>query len=288
MDLKNFTHTPLERTRIITDYLHDIKQYPVLSEKEEKELIFKIKDGDEEARKQLINCNLRFVFAIAKCYANDDKILDLVNEGSIGLMTAIKSYDINFNVRFLSYAVWYVRRSINAYLINENLLIKRTNNAKVSTKLHNINNNYYCVNGRYPSENEIIDILENDYGIKIQHESDIYELKTESINTCFDDDDSNTFENSKVYIAKTSSQNEYEKEIENEYNKYFIEKILSVFNERDRKVIEMYYGIGAYKNNGCENFYDVGLEMGLSSERVRQIIVNSINKMRSAAFMINK
>lgn len=288
MDLKKHSIMPLERTRNIADYLHDIKQYPVLTETEENELIKKIKDGDNEAREKLIKCNLRFVFAIAKCYATDDKLLDLVNEGNIGLMTAIDMYDITFKNRFLSYAVWYIRRSINYYLINDNLLVRRTNNAKVSTKLHNINNRYFCKNGRYPSEEEIIEILREEYGVKIQFESDLYELKTESINSTFDDDDSNTYENSKEYIAKTSSFNEYEKTINDDYNKYFAEKMLSIFNQRDKQIMEMYFGFGDYKDKNFENFYDIGQELGLSSERVRQIVANSIKKMKSAALMMNK
>jgi len=288
MDLKSYSVTPLERTRNIADYLHDIKQYPVLTEAEENELITKIKNGDEKSREKLINCNLRFVFAIAKCYATDDKLLDLVNEGNIGLITAIDMYDTNFKNRFLSYAVWYIRRSINSYLINDNLLVRRTNNAKVSTKLHNINNKYFCENGRYPSEEEIISILRNEYGVKIQLESDLYELKTESINSTFDDDDSNTYENSKEYIAKTSSVNEYEKTIDEDYNKYLAEKMLSIFNERDRQIMEMYFGFGEYKDRKFENFYDIGQEVNLSSERIRQIVSNCIKKMKSAAVMMNK
>ena len=291
MDLKAHSITPLERTRNIADYLHDIKQYPVLNENEERELIKIIKECPtmaDEAREKLINCNLRFVFAIAKCYATDDKLLDLVNEGNIGLMTAIDEYDINYKNRFLSYAVWYIRRSINYYLINDNLLVRRTNNAKVSTKLHNINNTYFCMNGRYPSEEEIIEILRKEYGVKIQLESDLYELKTESINSTFDDDDSNTYENSKEYIAKTSSVNEYEKTIDEDYNKYFAEKMLSIFNERDRQIMEMYFGFGEYKDRKFENFYDIGQEVNLSSERIRQIVSNCIKKMKSAALMFNK
>lgn len=281
MDLKIYGGNYLERTRSIADYLHDIKQYPVLTEDEENELLIRIKNGDEEARTKLINCNLKFVFAVAKCYANDDKLLDLVNEGNIGLMTAIEYYNINSNNRFLSYAIWYIRRSINYYLINDNLMIRRTNNAKVSTKLHNINNNYFCENGRYPTESEIIDILEKEYKIKIQHESDLYDLKTESINSTFDDDESNTYENTKEYVIKTSTFNNYEKDMEDEDNAFLVEKYLSIFNERERTILEMKFGLGNYRNNPIENNSDIGEELGLSSERVRQILNKCIKKMRS-------
>lgn len=288
MNLKTNLITPLERTRVINDYLHDIRQYPVLTEKQEKDLIIKIKNGDEDARQLLIKCNLRFVFSIAKCYANDDRILDVVNEGNIGLMSAIDMYDVNYTNRFLSYAVWYIRRSIHYYLINDNLLIRKTNNQKVSTKLHNINNNYFLNNGRYPTEEEIMDIFEKEYGVKISHESDLYDVKTESINANFDDDESKTFENSKEYNQKTSSFNNYEIEIEEDHNKYIVEKLLSVFNKRDREIMELIYGVGSHRGEKERNFFEVGDILDLSSERIRQIHHKCITKMQQAALMLNK
>lgn len=288
MDLKVYGGSYLERTRGIADYLHDIKNYPVLTEKEEDELILKVKNGDEEAREKLIKSNLRFVFSIAKCYTTDDKLLDLVSEGNIGLMQAIDFYDIKRPNRFLSYAVWYIRRSINYYLVNDNLLVRRTNNSKVSTKLSSINNSYYCKNGRYPTESEVIEILQEKYGVKIQCESDLYDVKTESINSTFDDNESNTFENSKEYITKTADRNEYEVEIENDYTSYMIEKMLSIFNTKDRKIIEMRYGIGDYKDNAIPNYNDIGEEVGMSGERVRQILKKCTKKMKLAYHQIIK
>lgn len=281
MDLKVYGGSYLDRTRSIADYLHDIKDYPLLTEEQEDKLIVKIKNGDEKARETLVKCNLRFVFSIAKCYATDDKLLDLVNEGNIGLMEAIDFYDITRPNRFLSYAVWYIRRNINYYLINDNLLIRRTNNSKVSTKLNNINNAYYCENGRYPNENEIIEILEKKYGIKIQRESDLYDIRTESINSTYDDNEANTFENSKEYITKTCYRNEYEVEIDKEYKSYLTDKFLSILNQRDRQVVEMCFGIGKYKDNP-HSYQDKGKEMGMSGERIRQILKKSIHKMTLA------
>lgn len=288
MDLKVYGGSPLERTRGIADYLHDIKKYPVLTEEEERNLIAKIKDGDESAKERLINCNLKFVFAIAKCYSTDSKLMDLVSEGNIGLMTAIENYDLSFKNRFLSYAVWYIRRSIHYYLINENMLVKRTNNHIVSTKLNNISNEYYCKNGKFPTESEIIDILSKKYNVKIQNESDLYEVKTESINSTYDENDTNTFESSKEFTAKTSSYNDYEKTIDNDYNKYFAEKMMSLFKNRDKDIMEMYFGFGKYANRSFESFYDIGVEVGLSSERVRQIVYKCTKKMRMAALSMNK
>jgi len=282
MDIKTYGIRPLDRTRIISDYINDIRKYPVLSEKEEDELIVRIKNGDEEAREKLIKYNLKFVLSIAKCYASDDKLSDLISEGNMGLITAIDYYDVNFENRFLSYAVWYIRRSINAYLTNYNFIVKRTNNQKINTKLHNVKNKYYCENGRYPTEGEVLDILEKEYGVKIKCESDLYEVKSESINETYDDDASNTYEFSKEYIEKTANENNFIKKENTEYNKFIIDNFLSVIKERDRKIIKMYFGIGCEEN---KNYKEIGEEVGLTSERVRQIIENSLNKMRKANFL---
>ena len=275
MDIKILGGMPLERTRTITDYLNDIKKYPILTREQENELITKIKNGDEEARKKLINCNQRFVFAVAKCYATDDKLLDLVNEGNMGLMTTIEKYDVNFNERFLSYAIWYIRRSINYYLLNDNMLVKRTNGARTSTKLANINSKYFNENGRYPTESEVIEILEKEYNVKIQRERDLYEIKTQSIYETYDDGTNNTVENSNDFVTKTASYNEY--------NEHLIKSLLSTLNERDKTIMKMYFGVEEYKEVGPQTYYDVALNLNISSERIRQIVSKSLSKLKQAA-----
>lgn len=291
MNIKLIGGSPLERTRIITDYLHDIKKYPVLTKEEENELIKQIREGNEEARTKLINCNLKFVFAIAKCYTTDDKLLDLVNEGNFGLMLAIKEYDINKPNRFLSYAVWYIRRSINYYLINDNMLVKRTNGARINTKLANINSKYYNENGRLPSESEIIDILEKQYNVKIQYEKDLYDIKTQSIYETLDDsnNNNNTVENSKDFVSKTASYNDYENTVDAEYNEYLVHTFLSTLNEKDMTIMKMYFGVEEYKEIGPQTFYDIALNVNMSSERIRQIVKKTIQKLKqSACYMMKK
>jgi len=256
------------KTDGLNTYLSEIRKYPLLSPDEEIDLIYKIKEGDNEAREKLINCNQRFVFAIAKRYASDDSIMDLVNEGNIGLITAIEKYDDTKGVRFLSYAVWYIRRAINYYMTNDNLLIKRTNNMKIGTKLNKIKNKFYCENGRYPSDDEIIDFMKNDFNVEIQNESEVFDISSESIND-FLDDEENTKEKTKAYNQRTASYNDYEETIDKEHNKAVIKKLLSILNERDRTIMKMAFGIDYDKEY---TNYEIGEQLGFSSERIRQII----------------
>jgi len=168
--------TPLVyRGSILESYLTEIRKYPLLKTEEEIELFYKIKNGDEKARETLINCNQRFVFAIAKRYCNSEKVMDLINEGNIGLIDAIDRFDPTKGIRFLSYAVWYIRRSIVYYLMNDNVMIKKTNYSKCNGKINSIKNKYFCENGYMPSDDEIVEMMKNEFDINIVDKSDIFE-----------------------------------------------------------------------------------------------------------------
>ena len=277
MNIKDFNGNFTIRTNLVAEYLREINKYPVLTPSEEEELILKIKSGDEKAREQLINCNQRFVFAIAKRYANDDMVMDLVNEGNIGLITAIEKYDNTRGIRFLSFAVWYIRRSINYYLTNTNLMVKRTNNMKIGSRVNKIKNTYFCKNGRYPTEDEIIEMIKEKFNIDIQVQSEVFDISTESINSYFDDDESNTVEKNDEFNSKTASYNEYMEKIEQEYNNEIISSLLSTLNERDREIIKMSFGIGYSKEYTND---DIANELGICAERIRQIKNHVLEKFK--------
>lgn len=98
---------------LLTLYLNDVKQYPLLTPEEETELARKAVSGDASAREKLINSHLRFVVTVAKQYENTGfGLMDLINEGNLGLMTAVEKYDPERGYHFISYAVWWIRQSI--------------------------------------------------------------------------------------------------------------------------------------------------------------------------------
>ena len=179
--------------RTLNDYLKDISRYKILKPAEEKELVIKAKAGDEEARENLINCNLRFAYSIARNYANEDNIKDLINEGNRGLIIAIEKLDENKDNRFLSYAIWYIKREIQGYLNSKNHLIQKTNNTKTVYKIAKIKQKFFAEHNRYPDVDEIAEALEREYGLKIKDKTDLLDITTTSINTCFDDEDSKAF-----------------------------------------------------------------------------------------------
>ena len=267
------------RTNAINAYLKSINKYKVLSAAEERKLFERIEQGDEEARELIIKHNQRFVFDVAKTYANDERILDLVSEGNIGLMQAIDSYDYRKGTRFLSFAVWYIRRSINAYIVNDEMFIQKTNNTKTIYQVGKLRTKFFSDNGRYPTEDELLGLL-NEKGIKINDVSDLYDLKINSISTTYDDEDGNAFENSPIFTSKTCIINDYEDDIDKEYDSAMSGMLMSVLDEREKTIISYAYGIG------CSKPYtnaEIAEMLDMSAERVRQLKNGAVKKMKSVA-----
>ena len=168
MNLKEKKSGFITADRSLNDYLKEINKYKILTAAEESELIKQMRNGDQNARTKLIASNQRFVYAVAKRYGNEDNVLDLVNEGNIGLIQALDAFDETKGTRFLSCAIWYIRRQINGYLNSDNLLIRKTNNTKTVYKLSKIKEKFFAEHNRYPEVDEVADILENEYGLKIR------------------------------------------------------------------------------------------------------------------------
>ena len=264
----------------VNAYLKDINRYKVLSAGEEAELVKKMREGDESAREKLATANLRFVYAVAKRYANNDNLLDLVQEGNTGLLTALNAFDPEKGTRFLSCAVWYITRSILAHLNGENALIRKTNNTKTVYKIPKIKEKFYAENNRYPDVDELAAILEADYGLKIKDKTDLLDISTTSISTCFDDEDARAFENTPYFTEKTAVDNDYLPEMDKEFNSVVSGALMSSLTEREQVIVRMAFGIGYNKEYTNA---EIAEEIGMSSERVRQLKNGAIEKMKKLA-----
>jgi RNA polymerase primary sigma factor len=223
-------------TENVKIYYNDLNKYKTLSRDDEKELILKCKSGDINARNKLIEANLKFVFDVARRYTGRGvPISELISEGNIGLIKAYEKFDEERDVRFISYAVWWIKQAM-----------------------------LECIN-----KNALRDSIEiND---------------EEFINPVFDkvttdeEDDSVT-----SYKAAYSDEDDtIENEIEEE-QKTCVTFLLSHLTNRERHVIESYYGI---KTNKELTLFEIGEEMHLSSERVRQIKITAMKKLRSYALI---
>ena len=278
IDLKT-TPKFIEREDVSDKYLNDIKNYRILTQHEEKLLLEEYRNGNIEARNRIIQANQRFIFAIARRYANNStELMDLVNEGNIGFIKALDTYDIERGVKLLVHAIYYITREINNFLSTNNNLIRKSNNIKYRKKIKKIKNEFFALNGRYPNEEEIKEIMETKYNLQINDVRDIYELSINSINDNLSDgSDVFTFEESELFNQKSSSTNEYLKEENTQYNSNIINELLNTLNDREKTIVKMYFGINYEDSFTIEQISDL---LNITKERIRQIKDDAISKMQ--------
>lgn len=285
MNVNNVTNF-IVRTDTISEYLKEINKYKPLSLQEEQDLFAEYEDATEERKQQIkdtiILSNLRFNFAIAKRYNNGDLLPDLVNVGYLGLCEAFEKYRWREDVKFYTYAQYYIRRAIYAYMVKENLLVRPKGSVRIAPKVKKIENDFFLKNGRKPYPVEIVDILRRDYQMEVD-ELDVVGIRVDKIDSYLGEDDDNTFEKSPVFNEKTAVENAFDEAVEQEDSNYQISEAMKVLTEREQTIIRMAFGYGynrEYKDK------EIGEKLGLTSERVRQLRHGALKKMRQVCVKI--
>lgn len=246
---------------------------------EKTSIVAREKKIQNDLRNEIIMRNQRFNFAVAKRYDNNEILMDLVNVGTIGMYEAFEKFDYREGIRFCSFAVWFIRRAINAFLVKENLTVRATNNTRYMPKVRKIENEFFLKNGRKPSGAEVMDILLEKYGIEVAAESDIYGVKVESIDASLGEDDDFTYEKSSDFAIATATENGFEEEVENESLSAATKRALSILNDREKTILCMSSGYGYAKEYKDKEIAEV---LGLTSERVRQLRHSATKKFASA------
>lgn len=229
-------------------------------------------------RNEIIASNLRLNLSIAKFYGTGDILPDLINTGTIGMFEAFDNYDRR-DVRFMTYAKFYIRRAIRAFLEKENLLVRPKSNLRIAPKVRRVENEFFLKNGRRPYPVEVIEILRRDYGIDVKDESDIYGAKVDKLESYLGEDDDNTFEDGAYFNEHTAVDNEYNNEINRESIENAINHAMAALTDREKKIICMAYGYGYLKEYKDKEIAQV---LDLTSERVRQLRKGALKKMRQA------
>ena len=272
-----------KQTPEIEAYLRSIRKYQPLTQEEEKEVFRMYHSNDPVAKEKaiatLVNANQRFIFSLAKDYAKGDetKVLDYVNEGSIGIINAIEKFDQTRGFKFISFAVWYIRQAMTNYAQTTDLFLRKSNNAKIGNNVLKIRTAFFQENHREPTTDEIKEALAKK-GIKIKEDKDLEDVVRNSIDSVWGDE--STFENNPRYIQYSAIQNEYEKEMDDEDNKSVVGKLLKNLDERSQLVIKQLFGIG------YENPIDIEVvaeHLGLTPTRVGQIKNAALKKLASIA-----
>lgn len=281
--MKQKTAIITKQTPEIEAYLRSIRKYQPLTQEEENEVFKMYRSNDPVAKEKaiatLVNANQRFIFSLAKDYAKGDetKVLDYVNEGSIGIINAIEKFDQTRGFKFISFAVWYIRQAMTNYAQTTDLFLRKANNAKIGNNVLKIRTAFFQENHREPTTEEIKEALAKK-GIKIKEDKDLEDVVRNSIDSVWGDE--STFENNPRYIQYSAIQNEYEKEMDDEDNKSVVGKLLKSLDERSQLVIKQLFGIG------YENPIDIEVvaeHLGLTPTRVGQIKNAALKKLASVA-----
>lgn len=281
--MKQKTAIITKQTPEIEAYLRSIRKYQPLSQEEENEVFKMYHSNDPDAKKKaidtLVNANQRFIFSLAKDYAKGDetKVLDYVNEGSIGIINAIDKFDQSRGFKFISFAVWYIRQAMTNYAQTTDLFLRKSNNAKIGNNILKIRTAFFQENHREPTTDEIKEALAKK-GIKIKENKDLEDVVRNSLDSVWGDE--STFENNPRYIQHSAIQNEYEKEMDDEDNKSVVGKLLQTLDERSQLVIKQLFGIGYESPVDIEV---VAENLGLTPTRVGQIKNAALKKLASVA-----
>jgi len=258
----------------LLNYLNDISRYCTLSREEERQLAIKCRSGDRKAKERLINANLKFVVKIALNYQNRGLSLsELISDGNLGLIRAIEKYDPDKNIKLITYAVWWIRQKMLFAIAEKSSLIRvpvgLNNKAK---KLKNAKDKRYVQQGYLPDSDQLSKDTEfSEQSINLIANTMFESLSIDDFDTSplsTDPSVYNYYESSDLTDQKTL--------VANEKLHDSIMKSIEELSPRESFILKSYFGLDGYKEM---NFTEIGIELGISREHVRQIQIKVIKKI---------
>ena len=258
---------------ILQDYLKEISRYKLLKTDQEKELGKLIKEQkDNNAKKKLVQANLRLVVSLAKKYAGRGVLfMDLLQEGSIGLMRAAEKFDYRRNFKFSTYATWWIKQSITRAIANNSKSIRMPihmtdKNKKYKSAIKYLTNKLK----KQPTDEEICEFMDINLKQLKKIQNSII-LEPISLEVPVTDDltvgdfvEDNTHESPEECVINNTLKDDFP-------------KILNSLSEREKKIIKMRYGI---ESEQPKTLLQIGEELGYSKERIRQLETAAITKLR--------
>ena len=268
-----------EGQRLLNDYLDEMGQVPLLSKMEEKDLARRARLGDEDAGRRLVAANLRFVVSIAKAYySHQHSLLDLVNEGNVGLIRAAARFDERRGVRFISYAIWFIKQSILRSISEYSRVMRLPTN--VTDRIKTINrasDKMRTLTGREPTPEE----LGHELGLEARDIKKAIEMaKTDlSIDAVSSVDGAgdplSSFLESSAYPGPEESLME-------SFLRSDLTRAFEHLKAREAKVLKLYYGL---EDEVPHTLEAIGKMFGLSRERIRQTKEAALKKLRKSPYV---
>lgn len=255
-------------------YLQEIRRFPRLTPEQELELAQRCARGDEDAIRQMVNANLRLVVSVAREYAGRGvPLLDLIQEGSIGLLVAAKKFDYTRDCRFSTYATKWIRQGVTRYLLNHGGIIRvPVHTAEKMRKLLAASAALQQQLGREPTESE----LARHCTMPEEKVRDLLDAipETCSLDSPTGDDQDGTLG---VLLQDFHAPQPQEIVVRQELEQT-LEKLLGMLPERARQVLRLHFGM---EDGKCHSLEEIGKTFGISKERVRQIEKQAMDKLRA-------
>ena len=257
----------------VRQYLNEIRRIPRLTAEEERHLARRCADGDVDAIRQMVSSNLRLVVSVAKEYAGRNvPLLDLIQEGSIGLIVAAKKFDYTLDFRFSTYATKWIRQGVTRCLMNNSSMIRvPLHTAERMRKIIQAQNALRLEKNGEPTEEEVAEYCQ----IPVTKVRQLMELNPEvcSLDMPTGDDADGTLG---ALLEDPRSSRPYEELVRQELNET-MERLLSMLTERQQQVLRLHFGM---EDGASHSLEEIGQMLSISKERVRQIEKQAMDKLQ--------
>ena len=254
-------------------YLSEIRRYPRLTAEGERALARRCADGDQDAIRQMVNSNLRLVVSVAREYAGRGvPLLDLIQEGSIGLLAAAKKFDYTLDFRFSTYATKWIRQGVTRCILNHGQMIRvPLHTAERMRRIDQTRNRLQQENGVAPTDEEVAKLCD----LPVDKVRRLVQLTPEmcSLDAPAGDSEDGTLA---VLLEDLQAPQPQEELIREELVRT-LEHLLGMLNDRQRQVLRLHFGM---EDDVCHSLEDIGGMLGISKERVRQIEKQAMDKLQ--------
>ena len=257
----------------VTQFLREIRAYPLLTQQEERQLAMACAEGDEDAIRTMVNSNLRLVVSIAREYANRGvPLLDLIQEGSIGLLTAARKFDYTLENRFSTYASQWIRQGMSRSILNHAGLIRVPRHTQERMR------KLFAVRAAL-EQKEIeptVELLAQECDLSVDKVQELLSLIPQVGSL---DAPAGSAENDVLQaLLEDMHAPQPQEELVRRELKHTLDTLLAMLDDRQQKVLRLHFGMD---DGECHSLSEIGTIIGVSKERVRQLVQDAMKKLRT-------